>query len=255
MSKKEKRDRKVIETTFGSKGKYVPDTVGTGWGWKIPQNPERETKYVQPSVPPDLMPGAEWEDTQWDGDTAKRLLDSGVFGHFTDAEREVWTLVGKPQTREAWRTKTYCYWAPFNYPNVSVALGRPGTGCEMNSDGVELDIYPYGSITISEEEPIVAVTVIGSGCSYVNYVLVEAEPLEWKYARTGVRMRQDDLRGMHVRGDAWLTGISEHWNDAGLSSARFDLPESKKVIIGGGSTGADPHYCFRIIRVEVKEAL
>ena len=136
-----------------------------------------------------------------------------------------------------------------------VELGRPDTGCEMNADGVELDIYPYGSITVTEEEPIVAVTVIGSGCCYVNYVLVEAEPLEWKFPRTGVRMRRDDLRGIHVRGDAWLTGISEHWNDAGLSSARFDLPESKKVIIGGGSTGADPHYCFRIIRVEVKEAL
>jgi hypothetical protein len=58
---------------------------------------------------------------------------------------------------------------------------------------------------------------------------------------------------MHVRGDAWNAGITESWNDAGLSSARFDTPESKRVIVGGGSHGADPHYCIRIIRVEVKE--
>ena len=99
------------------------------------------------------------------------------------------------------------------------------------------------------------VTVIGSGCSNDAYVVLEAEPLVWKYPRTGVRMMKRNLWGMHVRGDAWHAGIKEDWNDAGLSSARFDIPESKKVIIGGGSHGADPHYCIRMIRIDVKENL
>ncbi len=84
--------------------------------------------------------------------------------------------------------------------------------------------------------------------------LTEAEPVEWKYPRTGVRMMKRDLWGIHIRYDAWRS-TDESWNDAGLSSARFDLPESKKVIVGGGSMGADPHYCVRIIRVDVKEGL
>ena len=95
-------------------------------------------------------------------------------------------------------------------------------------------------------------TVIGSGCSNSAYLILEAEPLVWKYPRTAVRMMKGDLWGVHVRGDAWHQGrIKEDWNDAGLSSARFDIPESKKVIIGGGSHGADPHYCVRIIRIDV----
>ena len=61
-----------------------------------------------------------------------------------------------------------------------------------------------------------------------------------------------DLYGMHVRGDVW-GAVSERWNDAGLSCARFDIPESKKVIVMGGALGADPGYCFRIIRVDVKQ--
>ena len=43
-------------------------------------------------------------------------------------------------------------------------------------DGAELDVYPYGSIMIEEEEPIVAVSVIGSGCSTLSHVWLEAEP-------------------------------------------------------------------------------
>ena len=217
MSSESERDKKVIDVTFHSAGA----SFNAGWGWRIAKNPEREP------------------------------------GKWTDKEEEVTRLAKNktPQTREVSRTKTYTYWAFFNYPNVRVDLGRPGTGVEFNPDGAELDIPPYGAITVEEEEPIVAVTVIGSGCSYNAYVVVEAEPLEWKYPRTAVRMRKESLLGMHVRGDAWFAGITEDWNDAGLSSARFDLPESKKVIVGGGSLGADPHYCIRLIRIEVKEPL
>jgi hypothetical protein len=105
---------------------------------------------------------------------------------------------------------------------------------------------------IEEEEPIVAVTVIGSGCWTDSYVILDAEPIVWQYPRTGVRMRRHGLWGVLVRYDAWRH-VGERWNDAGVSSARFDVPDSKKVIVGGGSQRADPHYCIRTIRLEVRE--
>jgi len=208
-----KRNEEVIRVTFNT----TPDGVNGAWGWRIPRNPAREP------------------------------------GKFTDDELEVQKLAEAktPQTKHVSSAAIYTYSAPFNYPNVKVDLGRPGTGVEFNPDGAELDVYPYGAITIEEDKPIIAVTVIGSGCSTQAYVIIEAEPLVWKYPRTAVRMIKRDLWGMHLRGDAWFAGITEDWNDAGLSSARFDLPQSRKVIIGGGSHGADPHYCVRIIRIEV----
>lgn len=211
------RDKKIIEVTFHS----TPPSFNPGWGWRVPQNPDREP------------------------------------GKFTEAELEVGRMAKENvrQKREVSRIKTYTYWAPFNYDNVKVDLGRPGTGTEFNPDGAEIDIYPYGAITICEDEPIVAVSVIGSGCSTESYVILEAEPIEWKYPRTAVRMIKRGLWGCHVRGDAWFAGVTEFWNDAGLSSARFDLPECKKVIVGGGSFGGDPHYCIRLIRVDVKETV
>ena len=212
------RDREVLRVTFHS---THPGDINAkcGWGWRIPYNPHRGADELE-----------------------------------TDLENEVRRLAreGTSQVPLEWCTKTREYWAPFNYPNVTLELGRPGTGTEFNTRGAEIDIYPYGAITIEEEEPIVAVTAIGSGCSTQGYVVIEAEPLEWKYPRTGVRMRRDNLWGCHVRGDAWKAGVREDWNDAGLSSARFDIPASRRVVVGGGSLGADPHYCFRMIRVEVK---
>lgn len=208
-------DRKVLDVTFHS----TPQSFNKGWGWRIPHNPAREPGKL----------------TEQEGEV-KRLVDEGT-----------------AQQRRVFRPVTYEYTAPFQYPNIAVELGRPGTGVEFNPDGAEIDIYPYGAITIEEAEPIVAVTVIGSGCSNQAYVVLEAEPVTWKYPRTAVRMKRESLWGMHVRGDAWGRGIVEDWNDAGLSSARFDIPESKKVIVGGGSHGADAHYCIRLIRVEVAE--
>jgi len=207
--------RQVLETTFKPRG-----LGGTGWGWRIPNNPKR------------------------------------VLGEYTPEERSVMRTLetGAEQRREVCAVKTHTYRAPFRYPNVTVELGRQGTGCEYNNEGVELDIPPYGAITISEEEPIIAVSVIGSGCSYHGYVMIEAEPIVWEYPRTAVRMKALDLYGMHVRGDAW-GAVAERWNDAGLSSARFEIPESRKVIIMGGSLGADPGYCFRIVRLDVKQDL
>jgi hypothetical protein len=192
----------------------------------------------------------------------------------TEAEREVERLAESrtPQVREAYAPVVYQYWAPFNYPNIKVELGRgepdglatkPYTGAEFNPDGVELDFPPYGAITVVEDEPMVAVTVIGSACVPPGYILLQAEPLVWKYPRTGVKMRVDDLWGQHLRAEPWDKGMDESWRDAGLSSARFELPECKKVTIMAGSRNdiseldmqnqrQDAHYAIRLIRITVK---
>jgi hypothetical protein len=195
----------------------------------------------------------------------------------TKEEREVEVLAEQrtPQVREVYLPVTYEYLAPFNYPNFRVELGRgepdglatkPYTGAEFNPDGVELDIPPYGAITVVEEEPIVAITVIGSACIPPGYILLQAEPLTWKYPRTGVKMKVNNLWGQHLRAEPWSKGLDESWRDAGLSSAHFSLPESRKVTIMAGSEPDvseldyqnqrfDSHYAVRIIRVTVKRPL
>ena len=168
-----------------------------------------------------------------------------------------------PQAVEAYSIERHQYWAPFNYPNVRVELGRTELGAEFNPDGVELDIPPYGAITLVEEKPIIAITVIGSACAPPGYVILHAEPLEWKFPRSGVKLMVDNLWGEHINAYPWNQGVTEQWREAGLSSAHFDIPESRKVTIMGGSQtvvgGAeldrgmhDGHYCVRIIRVAVK---
>ena len=195
----------------------------------------------------------------------------------TEAELEVERLAEAktPQVREAYQPVVYQYWAPFNYPNVRVELGRgepdglatkPYTGAEYNPDGVELDIPPYGAITAEEEEPIVGVTVIGSACIPPGYVILVAEPVTWKYPRTGVKMKVGGLWGQHLRAEPWARGMDESWRDAGLSAAIFELPESKKFTIMAGSESDvseldyknqrfDSHYAVRLIRVTVKRAM
>jgi hypothetical protein len=93
-----------------------------------------------------------------------------------------------------------------------------------------------------------------------------AEPLEWKYPRTGIKMKVDGLWGEHLRVNLWRAGIDEGWRTAGLSCASFSLPDSKKVTIMAGSSldmadidlrngRHDAHFCIRIIRVTVKRAI
>ena len=106
---------------------------------------------------------------------------------------------GIPQTVEVYAVEHREYEAPFNYPNFYVELGREARkkegGAEYNPDGVGIDVPPFGAITFVEEEPIIGVTVIGSACSPPGTVLIHAEPLEWKYPRTGVKMKASNLWG------------------------------------------------------------
>jgi len=167
------------------------------------------------------------------------------------------------QEKEIFQKRTYQYWAPFNYPNIVVELGRSGVGAEYNMDGVELDIPPYGAITLIENEPIIQVEVIGSACTPPGYVILHGEPIEWKYPRTAVKMKIDGLWGLHLYHTLWYNGVDEGFRSAGLSSACFSIPECKKITLMGGSQ-TDPeaeldfhdgHYCFRIIRVTVKQSI
>jgi hypothetical protein len=188
----------------------------------------------------------------------------------TDLEHEVDRLAKNktPQTVVEYMPVVREYWAPFNYPNFCVELGRtdPYVGAEFNMDGVELDVPPYGAITFVEDEPIVGVDVIGSACVPPGYVQLFAEPVEWKYPRTGVKMKVSGLWGEHLRWNLFAAGIDEGWRTAGLSSASFQLPESAKVTLMAGSSHDiaeldsknmrhDAHYCIRIIRVTVKRPL
>lgn len=187
---------------------------------------------------------------------------------FTELEQEVIRMheAQEKQQKVVYRPKVYEYEAPFNYENIRVELGRtePYIGAEYNEDGVELDVPPYGAITLVETEPIVQVTVIGSACVAPGFVWLQAEPIQWKYPRTGVKMKVDNLWGQHLRIEPWRKGIDEGWRSSGLSAAHFSLPESNKVTIMAGSQmdpctldvenmRHDAHYAVRIIRVTVRE--
>ena len=216
-------------------------------------------------------------------------------GEWTDPEQEI-VVIGKARTPQTPRPfqMAYCqYDAPFFYENFRVELGRPwenatnhtqpdcpeeewGTmsdkyrsgyvGAEFNQEGVELDVPPYGAITFVEPDPIVEVSVIGSACAPPGYVLLFGEPVEWKYARSGVKMRMEGLWGEHLRWHLWSKGFDEGYRDAGLSCAVFRTPPCRKITLMAGSQHTldaldfknmrhDAHYAVRHIYVGVQKAV
>lgn len=155
-------------------------------------------------------------------------------------------------------------------------------------------------IVVREDDPIVRVVVVGSACTPPGYVQLECEELDsWRRddeirSLMPVRFRVNDLWGMHLRADQWCTrtpdvrrGEFDHGYEklpqglidvypglagsgvksdahefpfAGMSSATFEIPPSRKVIVRGGSempgwcsdhAPNDGHYSFRIIRTTV----
>jgi hypothetical protein len=214
-------------------------------------------------------------------------------GNITEAEAEIDRIAKQriPQVRGQFRIEHYQYDAPFFYPNFRVELGRPWenasnnsradvpdeiwgittdelkpdyVGAEINADGVELDVPPYGAITFVEYEPIVEVTVIGSSCVPPGYIMIYGEPVEWKYWRTGIKMKVDNLWGEHLRWHLWCNGINEGYRDAGMSCAVFRIPPCKKITIMAGSQHTldaqdmnnmrhDAHYAVRCIYVGVQK--
>ena len=156
-------------------------------------------------------------------------------GQMTDLERDIQRIAreGIAQQRLVYAVRNYEYEAPFNYPNVNCELGRQGTGTGPHPEGMELDIPPFGAITIAEQEPIIGVTVIGSPCIPPGTVLLFGEPIEWRFARTGVRFKQTNLWGEHIYGWGASDRFDEGNRHCGLASAHFDIPDCRKVTIMG----------------------
>lgn len=161
--------------------------------------------------------------------------DRPALGQMTELEQEIQRLAreGVAQQRIAYTIKHYEYRAPFNYPNARCELGREGTGTGPHPEGMELDIPPFSAVTIEEEEPIIAADVIGSPCIPPGTVLLFGEPLEWRFARPGVRFKVNNLWGEHLIG--W--GVSERYTEgnrhSGLCSAHFEIPDCRKITVTG----------------------
>lgn len=156
-------------------------------------------------------------------------------GQLTEKETEIQKIAAEktPQKRIVYATRHYEYEAPFHYENVNCELGREGTGTGPHPDGMELDIPPFGAITIEEDEPIIGVTVIGSPCIPPGTILVYGEPYEWKYGRSGVKFKQDGIWGEHLYRWGAMPEFEEGNRHAGLASVHFELPDCRKVTIMG----------------------
>jgi hypothetical protein len=116
-----------------------------------------------------------------------------IFSQFTDEDRK---RLGPPKTPEAFSTEHHEYVSPFNYVNVTL-----GNFAEYDTQtGMEL-IPEKGFITIEEQQPIVAVTVVGSGCCPKGYVVCEygedEEKLEDLAPGAPKRQQIDNLNGIH----------------------------------------------------------
>ena len=201
-----------------------------------------------------------------------------------DDEKRVVGYSDPPMTRKILEMETYEYHLPFNYENITVNRrylhGQEWHGMEINpvnSIGADGTHYPPDNIIITEDKPIVRVVVIGSACVPPGFVQLEAVPLEEFYKATdvretaAVRYRINNLWGMHMRCDNWLSKckapihdeqgrgypeiprerVEQVWNRKvgeqvmkghyrenpliGMSSAVFEIPKSGKITISGGS--------------------
>ena len=101
---------------------------------------------------------------------------------------------------EIYETEHHVYSTPFNYANVELrnwSEGKTAKGLEFLAD--------LGSITIMEEQPIVEVIVVGSGCESNSYNIVEwwgeGESLRNAKGQLIKRQRVGNLQGQHP---AWI---------------------------------------------------
>ena len=113
---------------------------------------------------------------------------------------------GERRKAEVFETEHHVYTVPFLYDNVKVE----GWSEYSERKGMEL-AADRGSITISEEKPIISVTVVGSGCSGANYNIVEwwgpgeelnkLSKMSKKANQLVKRQRIGNLSGQH---NAWV---------------------------------------------------
>ena len=170
----------------------------------------------------------------------------------------------------------------------------------VNSIGADSEHYPPDTIEICETDSIVRVVVLGSACVPPGFVQLECTPEASFYSPVDVpdvsaaRFRIGNLWGMHMRWDMWASRSDEHVKDmegkpykdippervelvpglrqyklkscyresplVGMSSAIFEIPESKRIKISGGCEICawsddeypdDVHYSFHTIRITV----
>ena len=132
-------------------------------------------------------------------------------------KRKIKPYPDREQKRLEFETRTFEYHFPFNYRNIrhcAYCNDPAGHGIEMNPvnsvDSRTNDNLPADYFEITEEQPIVRVVVMGSACTPPGYVQLEADPCEG-FRRPDepefvmpVRMRAENLWGMHLRGDQWM---------------------------------------------------
>ena len=102
---------------------------------------------------------------------------------------------------EVFSTERRVYTTPFMYENVEAGDFYeidPTKGIEFKAD--------TGFLTIREDEPIVGVTVVGSGCTPKGYVICEwwdeGESIDTMKDQLVKRQRVDNLNGIHP--SIWL---------------------------------------------------
>jgi hypothetical protein len=117
-----------------------------------------------------------------------------LYKTFTEEQRKMYKpFSGKV---DEFSTRIRAYQTPFMYDNVAV-----GDFYEIDvMKGIEFKA-DTGFITITEDRPIAAVTVVGSGCVPRGYNIVEwwedGENIDNVDNRTVKRLRIDNLNGVH----------------------------------------------------------
>ena len=118
-----------------------------------------------------------------------------LYRTFTEEQRKNYEPVtGKV---DEFSTRIRIYQTPFMYDNVEV-----GDFYEIDAmKGIEFKA-DTGFLTITEDRPIVGVTVVGSGCVSRGYNIVEwwedDESIDNVDNRTLKRLRVDNLNGIHL---------------------------------------------------------
>jgi len=120
-------------------------------------------------------------------------MELPLYKTFTQEQIEQFGPVRKPQVLQ---TRRHVYTTPFMYDNVEVGDFYeidPTKGIEFKAD--------TGFLTITEEKPILAVTVVGSGCTPKGYNICEwwdeGESIDNMKDQLVKRQRVDNLNGTH----------------------------------------------------------
>ena len=125
-------------------------------------------------------------------------MDLKLYQDFTEEQIKQFGPVRQP---EKFTTERRVYTTPFMYDNVEV-----GEFSEIDpTKGIEF-IADTGYLTITEDQPIVAVTVVGSGCTPKGYVICEwwdqGESIDNMKDQLVKRQRHENLNGIHP--SIWL---------------------------------------------------